>query len=38
MADLRYTFRPTYDQNVFTNQTSNALSNWDFGGMLGYEF
>jgi hypothetical protein len=38
MADIRYTLRPTYDQNVFTNQTSGALSNWDLGGMLGYEF
>jgi hypothetical protein len=38
MADLRYTLRPTYEQNIFVNQTNGALSNWDFGGMLGYEF
>jgi hypothetical protein len=38
MADVRYTLRPTYDQSVFVNQTSGALSNWDLGGMLGYEF
>jgi hypothetical protein len=38
MADVRYTLRPTYDQSIFVNQTSGALSNWDLGGMLGYEF
>jgi hypothetical protein len=38
MADVRYTFRPTYDQSIFVNQSSNALSNWDLGGMIGYEF
>lgn len=38
MADLRFTLRPTYDQNVFTGQASSALSNWDLGAMLGYEF
>jgi hypothetical protein len=38
MADLRYTLRPTYDQSIFVNQTSSALSNWDLGAMLGYEF
>jgi hypothetical protein len=38
MADVRYTYRPTYDQSIFVNQTSGALTNWDLGGMLGYEF
>ena len=38
MADLRFTLRPTYDQSVFTGETSSALSNWDLGAMLGYEF
>jgi hypothetical protein len=38
MADIRYTLRPTYDQSIFVNQTSNALTNWDLGGMVGYEF
>jgi hypothetical protein len=38
LADLRYTIRPTYDQTIFANQTSSALSNWDAGGMIGYEF
>jgi len=38
IADLRYTIRPTYDQNLFRDQSSSALSNWDFGGMIGYEF
>jgi hypothetical protein len=38
VADARYTIRPTYNQTVLTNETSSALTNWDFGGMLGYEF
>jgi hypothetical protein len=38
LADLRYTIRPTYDQTIFVNQSSGALSNWDAGGMIGYEF
>jgi hypothetical protein len=38
IADLRYTIRPTYDQNMFRNQSGSALTNWDFGGMIGYEF
>ena len=38
IADLRYTLRPTFDQSIFVNQTSGALSNWDLGAMLGYEF
>jgi hypothetical protein len=38
LADLRYTIRPTYEQNIFLGQSSSALSNWDAGGMLGYEF
>jgi hypothetical protein len=38
LADLRYTIRPTYDQTIFAGQSSSALSNWDAGGMVGYEF
>jgi hypothetical protein len=38
MADIRYTYRPTYDQSTFFNQSSGALTNWDLGGMVGYEF
>ena len=38
LADLRYTVRPTYEQTIFTDQGSTALTNWDAGGMLGYEF
>jgi hypothetical protein len=38
MADIRYTYRPTYDQSIFVNQSSGALTNWDLGGMVGYEF
>lgn len=38
VADARFTARPTYNQTLLTNETSSALSNWDVGGMLGYEF
>lgn len=38
IADLRYTIRPTYRQTTFVTEGSSALTNWDFGGMLGYEF
>jgi hypothetical protein len=38
LADLRYTIRPTYDQQILINQSSSALTNWDVGGMVGYEF
>ena len=38
IADARYTIRPTYRQTTFVTEGSSALTNWDFGGMLGYEF
>jgi len=38
VADARFTVRPTYDQSIFQGETSSALTNWDAGGMLGYEF
>lgn len=38
IADVRGTFRPTYDQQIFLNGSSSTLTNWDAGGMLGYEF
>jgi hypothetical protein len=38
VADLRYTIRPTYEQSIFRGQASTALTNWDAGAMLGYEF
>jgi hypothetical protein len=38
IADLRYTIRPTYRQTTFVTEGSSALTNWDLGGMLGYEF
>jgi hypothetical protein len=38
IADVRYTVRPTYRQTTFVTAGSSALTNWDFGGMLGYEF
>ena len=38
MADARRTVRPTYDQSILAQQGGGALSNWDVGAMLGYEF
>jgi hypothetical protein len=38
LLDVRYTMRPTYDQSILANQARTALSNWDLGGMIGYEF
>ncbi len=38
LADVRYTIRPTYEQSTFQDQGSNALTNWDAGAMVGYEF
>jgi hypothetical protein len=38
IADTRFTLRPTYNQTLLTQETSGALTNWDFGGMIGYEF
>jgi hypothetical protein len=38
VADARFTVRPTYNQTLLTQETSSALTNWDFGGMIGYEF
>lgn len=38
IADVRYTIRPTYGQQTFLNASSGGLTNWDAGGMIGYEF
>jgi hypothetical protein len=38
LADLRTTIRPTYRQTTLPDQGSGALTNWDFGGMIGFEF
>jgi hypothetical protein len=38
IADIRGTYRATFLQGIFPSQSGTALSNWDFGGMLGYEF
>jgi hypothetical protein len=38
LADVRYTYRPTYEQEIFINQVDSGLTNWDLGGMVGYEF
>jgi hypothetical protein len=38
VVDARFTIRPTYSQTLLTDESSSALTNWDVGGMLGYEF
>jgi hypothetical protein len=38
IADVRYTIRPTYKQTTLRDDGSGALTNWDAGAMLGYEF
>ena len=38
VADVRTTFRPTYNQTTLRDEGSSALTNWDLGGMVGFEF
>jgi hypothetical protein len=38
IADARFTLRPTYRQTTLRDAGSGALSNWDLGGMIGFEF
>jgi hypothetical protein len=38
VADLRYTIRPTYRQTLLAGQGTTDLTNWDAGGMIGFEF
>jgi hypothetical protein len=38
VGDVRYTIRPTYRQTLLANQGANALTNWDAGAMIGFEF
>ena len=38
VADVRTTFRPTYNQTTLRDEGSSALTNWDLGGMIGFEF
>jgi hypothetical protein len=38
IADVRYTIRPTYKQSTLRDDGSGALTNWDTGATLGYEF
>jgi hypothetical protein len=35
LADVRFTYRPTYDANILGDA---SLTNWNFGGAIGYEF
>ena len=38
VADLRYTIRPTYEQTILGGHGGAGLTNWDAGGMIGFEF
>ena len=38
MADIRGTYRPTYFQQLFINQSDTALTNWAADLTIGYEF
>jgi hypothetical protein len=38
IADARCTLRPTYRQTTLRDEGSGALTNWDLGGMIGFEF
>jgi hypothetical protein len=38
IADARYTVRPTYGQTTLHGDGGDALTNWDVGAMVGYEF
>ena len=38
VVDLRYTIRPTYEQTILGGPGRAGLTNWDAGGMIGFEF
>jgi hypothetical protein len=38
LGDLRVTYRPTINSDLFGTAANSGLSNWDVGGSLGYEF
>jgi len=38
VADVRATFRPTAGQTTLRGEGTGALTNWDVGGMVGFEF
>lgn len=38
VADLRGTFRPTWGQSTLRGVGTAALTNWDVGAMVGFEF
>jgi hypothetical protein len=38
VADARTTIRPTFGQTTLRNEGSAALTNWEIGGMVGFEF
>jgi hypothetical protein len=38
VADARATLRPTYRQTTLSNAGGDALTNWELGAMVGFEF
>lgn len=38
VADVRGTLRPTLGQSTLRGEGTSALTNWDAGGMIGFEF
>ncbi len=38
LVDVRSTIRPTFRQTILGGQGATGLSNWDAGGMIGFEF
>jgi hypothetical protein len=38
LGDLRVTYRPTVDSNLFGTAANTGLSSWEAGGAIGYEF
>jgi hypothetical protein len=38
VADARTTIRPTFRQTTLRDEGSAALTNWEIGGMVGFEF
>jgi hypothetical protein len=38
IADVRFTYRPTYNETLFGADSSAGLTNWNASGSLGYEF
>jgi hypothetical protein len=38
IGDLRFTYRPTFFDNLVSGLSGNSLNNWNAGAQVGYEF